>query len=112
MLRLRITTEWGYSPLIEELDYYLSKMTSVDFHKQMDIIGKISAELHLDSLAINEELQKNSIGYEYVNDSFSGVLWNLIDEHIEHNAENVSAAEEQVDNAHVNVIEHLKQAKG
>lgn len=109
-LRLRVTSEWGYQILISELDYNLSKIQDADFPKQMDIIGEISSEL-LDADTINEVFQKRNIGYEYLHDSYIGAMWNLIDEQIEINSNNISEAIEVADDAQVNVIQHLMQAK-
>ncbi len=109
-LRLRVTSEWGYQTLITELDYNLSKIQDADFPKQMDIIGEISSEI-LDADIINEVFQERNIGYEYLHDPFIGAMWNLIDDQIEINSDNISEAIEIVDDTHVNVIQHLKQAK-
>ncbi|MGE7922360.1 hypothetical protein ACQKND_04135 [Viridibacillus arvi] len=110
-LHLRVTSEWGYQPLIEELNYYLSKTKDEDFPKQMDIIGEISSKLYLDADTISEVFQEQNIGYKYLHDSYVGAIWNLINEQIEINSDNISEAIELVDDAHVNVIQHLEQAK-
>lgn len=110
-LHLRVTSEYGYQPLIEELNFYLSKTQVADFPKQMDIVGEISSKLDLDAATISEIFQEQNIGYEYLHDYHIGAMWNLIDEQIEINSDNISEAIELVDDAHVNVIQHLEQAK-
>src|SRR5699024_11193171 len=79
------------------------------FNKIMDCIAEIAVYFDRDIDEFNELLEDNSIGFQLYNDPH-GTVWEVMDG-VTNYSEEIEEALDVVANKHVNVIEHLIQAR-
>lgn len=107
------TTNWGWSFLIEDLPYYVSKLCKTKMHKVMDFLGDIctNSRLSFNTEDLNEFLEDLNIGYVFEGDRWNmNGTWQL--------RKSVASRTEAVDDTSTHVkdvceqsLDHLAQAR-
>ena len=110
---MEITTNWGWSFLIEELPYYVGRLCKLTFHKVMDFLADACTNGHLSFSTddLNELLEDLNIGYVLEADRWSGTVSWRLRESVSSRTEAVEAAAHHVKGICEQTLDHLKQAK-
>jgi len=108
-----LTTNWGWSFLIEDLSYYVNKLCKLSLPKVMDFLSGLCTNNNLSFQVedLNELLSDLSVGYVLVADHWStSTSWDL--------RSSVTSRAEAVDDTTLHVkdicsqtLDHLSQAK-
>lgn len=110
---MEVTTNWGWSYLLEELPYYVGRLCKLPLPKVMDFLADACTNTHLSfsSEDLNELLEDLSIGYILEVNRWSGSSsWGLR-ESVSSRAESVEDTTPHVANICDQTLDHLKQAK-
>jgi hypothetical protein len=107
-----LTTNWGWSFLIDDLPDYVNKLCQCPLPKTMDFLADLFTKSHFSFSAddINELLEDLGVGYELIIDKWAGASWQLRD--------NVSSRADAIEDTVANVkdicsqtLDHLIQAR-
>lgn len=108
-----LTTNWGWSFLIEELPYYVNKLCKLPLPKVMDFLSDLCTNNHLSFSVedLNELLEDLAVGYILVADRWAGsASWELRSSVLSR-AEAVEDTTPHVKDVCSQALDHLKQAR-
>lgn len=108
-----LTTNWGWSFLIEDLPYYVNKLCNLPLPKVMDFLSDVCTNSHLSFSVedLNELLEDLAVGYVLVADRWSGsASWELRS-NVSSRAEVVEDTTPHVKDVCSQTLDHLEQAK-
>lgn len=107
-----LTTNWGWSYLIEDLPHYVGKLCKLPLPKVMDFLADVSTNSHLSFSVddLNELLEDLGVGYVLEADRWSGSSWALRAS-VSSRTEAVEATTPHIKGICDQALDHLKQAK-
>lgn len=106
-----LTSNWGWSFLIEDLSVLLHRLGAGKFYKLMDCLEDFAGK-YLDDDGfeeLNDLLEEYEFGYRLRREPFCGSTWELAAE-ISHRTASIEAAREELRDSFGMAFEHLGQA--